>query len=197
MKAVIKPAPHKSEIAVDASFGNTQQFCGFFYRKPHEEAKFDHPTLALIQLLKFRQYSVQVDHLCLFRIDPSQAFVQGNRYSAITLLSSFRACMIDQNPPHDAGGKTVKVLAIFETKIALPNEFEKQLIHNASGLQEIFRTFPTKQGTCNASQLWIDELKKMVGGARFPVAPLAEKHRNFTRPGHADNVLLERSSVYL
>ena len=68
-----------------------------------------------------------------------------NGSSAVALLSSLGACLIDQNPAHEARGKAVEVFAILKTKTALPDQLQEQLIDYAGRLQQILRPLPAKK----------------------------------------------------
>src|SRR5271168_3255535 len=86
------------------------------------------------------------------------------------------------------------MFAVFKLEAALPNQLQEQLIYHARRLQHVLRALPTKESTGDLPQLRIDQLEKMFGRSRFPLAPLAEKHRDFARLRQENRSFLGRLS---
>jgi hypothetical protein len=110
--------------------------------------------------------------------------VEGHGNAAVSLLASFGAGLIDQDTAHEAGREAVKVFAIFKAEAALADEFEKELIDDAGGLEEVFWSLAAKEGARDISKLGINKLEEVLNGRRVARVPIAEKYRDFTRFRH-------------
>jgi hypothetical protein len=77
------------------------------------------------------------------------------------------------------------MFAIFEAQASLAYELEKELVYDAGGLQNIFRTFSAEERACDLSQLWINDLKEAVDGVGFSFAPLVKKLCNVSSLGQS------------
>jgi hypothetical protein len=173
-EAIIEPAAHEAELPINSGLGGIQQLGGLFRRKSKEETKLDHPAFTLVQLLQFLQDAIQVHHLRWASVDPRKVSVQRDRNTAIALLSPFRTSVIHQNAAHQARGEAVKMLAIFKSEAALPNQLEEQLIDDAGRLEKIFRAFTAKKCSRNLPQLRINKLEQVLDGRRISCGPIAE-----------------------
>src|SRR3989442_6591201 len=107
--------PHLGYIPIshNGSAMHAQHFRCFVNAQPAEEAKLDHPRLALIHLRQPVQSFIQGQQVCgaLCRFDGGFVQREPPRESA-AFLRRVRARMVNQDVTHGAGGGSKKVRAV-------------------------------------------------------------------------------------
>ena len=78
------------------------------------------------------------------------------------------------------------MLAVFKAEAALADEFEKKLIDDAGGLEEVFWALAAEEGAGDIPELGVDKLEEVLDGRRVACIPIAEKYRDFTRFRHEE-----------
>ncbi len=145
VQSLVQPAAHEAELPVNRCFRGVQQLGSLFGGKPKKEPQFNHAAFPWIQLVQLHQDPVQVHPLHVTSVDPSQILFKRHSDSALAFLPILRACMIDQNAPHQSRRKTVEVRAIFKPQAALAYQLQEQFVHHAGRLQDIFRTLAAEE----------------------------------------------------
>jgi hypothetical protein len=191
VEAFVQPATREFQFPIYGSLRGAQQLRSFFRGKSKEEAKFHHTAFPRVQLVQFIQYTIEIHDLDLTGVNPGQPLVQWNGNPSVPLLPSLGASMIEQNTAHQSRGETVEMFPIFEPQATLAYELQKQLVHNAGGLQDIFRTLSSEKGACDLPQFWVDDIEKAINSVGPPLAPFLKKFGNFTSVAQAGESFLE------
>jgi hypothetical protein len=82
--------------------------------------------------------------------------------------------VVDQDPPHDAGGDAEELGAVAPVDAALIHEAQIGLVDEGGRLESVARGFPTQAAGRESVQLLVDHGQHLIEGRLVALAPVQQ-----------------------